>query len=248
MATTPAVEQRGFGATLRKDAWWLQPAATAAGLGAFGIYSFWAALQGNDYEWGPYLSPFYSPLILVDWWQFSPAFLILWMPLGFRATCYYYRKAYYRSFFLDPAACSVGEFGEHRYCGENKFPFIFQNMHRYFFYLALLVLGFLWDDAIQGFFFEDGFHVGVGSLVLTVNCVLLSLYTLGCHSLRHLIGGKMDTFHGGACAVRHSCWKGVTHFNERHMLWAWYSLFWVGFTDFYVRMLASGRFTDVRLF
>jgi len=246
--TTPAVEPSGFGATLRRDAWWLQPLAVGVGLGAFGVYSFWAALQGNHYEWGPYLSPFYSPLILVDWWKFSPAFLILWMPLGFRATCYYYRKAYYRAYFLDPPACAVGEFAEHRYCGENKFPFIFQNMHRYFFYLAVLVLAFLWKDAYEGFFFEDGFGVGVGTLVLLVNSTLLSFYTFGCHSLRHLIGGRLDSFHGGSCAVRHSCWKGVTRFNEHHMLWAWCSLFWVGFTDFYVRMVASGVITDVRLF
>jgi len=174
--------------------------------------------------------------------------LILWIPLGFRGTCYYYRKAYYRAFFLDPPACAVGEFGEHHYCGENKFPFLIQNLHRYFFYLALVVLGFLWKDAIEGFFFEDGFHVGVGSLVLLINATLLSCYSLGCHSLRHLVGGVLDSFHGGANATRHSCWKTVTHFNERHMLWAWCSLFWVGFSDFYVRMVASGVFSDVRLF
>ncbi|MBI2819825.1 MAG: succinate dehydrogenase [Acidobacteria bacterium] len=247
-ATTPAVEPSGFGATLRRDAWWLQPLAVGVGLGIFLVYSTWAAWQGNNYEWGPYLSPFYSPLIVVDWWNWSPAFLILWMPAGFRLTCYYYRKAYYRAYFLDPPACAVGEFGEHRYCGENKFPFIFQNTHRYFFYLAVVVLAILWKDAYEGFFFEEGFGIGIGSLVLLANSTLLSFYTFGCHSLRHLIGGKLDSFHGGSCAVRHSCWKGVTRLNEHHMLWAWISLFWVGFTDFYVRMVASGMITDVRLF
>lgn len=246
--STQAIERRGFGVTLRRDAWWLQPLLVAVGLGMFIIYSTWAALQGTHYQWGPYLSPFYSPLILVDWWKFSPAFLILWMPLGFRATCYYYRKAYYRAYFLDPPACAVGEFAEHRYCGETKFPYILQNIHRYFFYLAVLVLAFLWHDVYKGFFFDGGFGVGVGSLVLLVNSTFLSCYTLGCHSLRHLIGGKLDSFHGGSCAVRHRCWEGVTRFNEHHMLWAWVSLYMVGFTDFYVRMLASGVFTDVRLF
>ena len=247
-STTPVAEPRGFGVTQRRDAWWLEPLAVAAGLGAFTVYSMWAAWQGNNYEWGPYLSPFYSPLILVDWWSWSPAFLILWAPLGFRATCYYYRKAYYRAFFLDPPACAVGEFGEHRYCGENKFPFVIQNMHRYFTYVALLFLVFLWHDAYQALFFDDGFGVGVGTLVLTANAALLSGFTLGCHALRHLVGGKMDTFHGGTCAVRHSCWKGVTRLNEHHMFWAWVSLFWVGFADLYVRLVASGVITDVRLF
>ena len=35
-------------------------------------------------------------------YTFSP--LILIFPLGFRLTCYYYRKAYYRAFFLAPPA------------------------------------------------------------------------------------------------------------------------------------------------
>ena len=250
MATTPAVEQRGFGATLRKDAWWLQPVATAAGLSAFVVYSTWAAFQGKNYEWGPYLSPMYSPTFTFSAFGYavSPAILILWAPACFRATCYYYRKAYYRAFFLDPAACAVEESGKKSYCGETKFRFILQNLHRYFTYIALVFLVFLWYDAIKSYNFDGRFGIGVGSLVLTANAALLSGFTLGCHALRHLVGGKLDTFHGGSCAMRHSCWKGVTFLNHRHMLWAWVSLFWVGFADFYVRMLATGTFTDMRLF
>ena len=146
MANSTEAVQRGLGVTQRRDAWWLQPLAVFLGLSAFGVYSTWAALQGENYQWGPYLSPFYSPL-LPKWLGLSPAIFILWMPLGFRATCYYYRKAYYRSFFLDPPACAVGESGEHRYCGETKFPFLLQNAHRYFLYLAVLVLAFLWKNA-----------------------------------------------------------------------------------------------------
>ena len=67
------------------------------------------------------ISPFYSPLILflppVLAWV-SPAFLILWAPAGFRVTCYYYRKAYYRAFFLDPVACAVGE--PSSFCGFHR--------------------------------------------------------------------------------------------------------------------------------
>ena len=248
MANSTEALQHGLGVTQRKDAWWLQPVAVAIGLGSFGIYSTWAAFQGTNYQWGPYLSPFYSPLLTPDWWPFSPAILILWAPLGFRATCYYYRKAYYRAFFLDPPACGVGEINEHRYSGESKFPFLIQNSHRYFFYIAILVLMVLWYDAYEGFWFDGHFGVGVGSLVLLANASLLTGYTFGCHSLRHLIGGKLNTFHGGSCAMQHQCWKGVSKLNEHHMLWAWVSLVMVGFADFYVRMLASGIFTDLRLF
>ena len=242
-----ATGHTGFGVTLRRDAWWVAPLATALGLGAFGVYSFWAALQGNHYEWGPYLSPFYSPLILVDWWKLSPAFLILWAPLGFRATCYYYRKAYYRAYFLDPPACAVGE-PRHKYSGETAFPFILQNLHRYMLIPALALIAFLWYDAVKGFFFADGLHVGLGSLVLTANAFLLSGYTLGCHSLRHLIGGRLDCF---SCAtlgnLRHGIWEKQGRLNQFHMGWAWVSLFMVGFSDIYVRLLSMGVITDVRL-
>ena len=62
-----------FGATDRKDAWWLVPLAQAAGLTLLGIYATWAALQGNHYEHGNYLSPFYSPLFKPSWWPLSPS-------------------------------------------------------------------------------------------------------------------------------------------------------------------------------
>jgi hypothetical protein len=183
-----------LGSTMRRDAWWLAPLATATVLAGFGIYSTWAAFQGAHYEWGPYLSPFYSPLILANWWPLSPAILILWMPLGFRATCYYYRKAYYRSFFLRPPACAVTGLQPGQYTGERAFPLILQNIHRYFLYLALIVLAFLWYDVILAFNFNGQFGMGLGTLVLLTNATLLSLYTLSCHSLRYLVGGHIDCF------------------------------------------------------
>jgi hypothetical protein len=235
---------------LRRDAWWQEILPVVIVLGGFGIYATLRALEGQYYEWGPYLSPFYSPLIDPQhhWWRFSPAILILGGPLGFRATCYYYRKAYYRAFFLDPPACAVSEHGR-SYRGETKFPFILQNVHRYFLYLAFVFLAFLWHDAIRAFFFEDGFGMGLGTVVLLANVILLSLYTFSCHSLRHLAGGKLDCFSCAAFgATRYGAWKRVSLLNERHMLFAWASLISVGFADFYVRMVACGAFQDVRLF
>jgi hypothetical protein len=174
--------------------------------------------------------------------------LILAGPLGFRATCYYYRKAYYRAFFLDPPACAVGEPANRKYQGETKFPFILQNIHRYFFYLAVVFILFLWHDAIVSFNFDGHFGIGVGTLVLTTNVILLTLYTFSCHSLRHLAGGKLDCF---SCATfgkpRHASWRGVSFLNERHMLLAWCSLISVGSADFYVRLVASGAIHDLRI-
>jgi hypothetical protein len=244
------VDAQRFGSTVRRDAWWLEIIPVVVVLGGFGLYSTFRAFEDRFYEWGPYLSPFYSPLIDPQhhWWPFSPAILILAGPLGFRATCYYYRKAYYRAFFLDPPACAVSE-GKRNYTGETKFPFILQNVHRYFLYLAVLFLVFLWHDAVRAFFFDGKFGVGVGTLVLLVNVTLLSIYTPSCHSLRHLVGGKLDCF---SCATfgkpRHGAWSAITVLNERHMLFAWISLFGVGLTDFYIRLVSSGAIQDVRLF
>src|SRR5438128_4677242 len=190
---TPA--EKAFGSTARRDAWWVEIIPVIVLLGGFGMYAALRAVEGKFYEWGPYLSPFYSPLIDPNhrWWPLSPALLILVGPLGFRVTCYYYRKAYYRAFFFDLSACAVGE-RKKSYCGETKFPFILQNVHRYFLYAAFIILGFLWYDAAVAFILDGHFFIGVGSIIMLVNVILLSTYTLSCHSLRHLIGGKVDCF------------------------------------------------------
>ena len=251
MAGSPTLlPESRLGSTLRRDAWWVEILPVWILLGGFGIYATLRAFEGKFYEWGPYLSPFYSPLIDPQhhWWPFSPALLILAGPLGFRATCYYYRKAYYRAFFLDPPACAVAESSKRHYTGETSFPFILQNVHRYFFYLALVFLGFLWYDAVVAFNFDGHFGIGLGTLIMLVNIIMLTLYTFSCHSLRHLAGGKLDCF---SCASfgkpRYSAWRGVTVLNERHMSLAWTSLITVGFTDFYIRMVAAGVFHDPRI-
>ncbi|HSS44850.1 MAG TPA: succinate dehydrogenase [Thermoanaerobaculia bacterium] len=239
-----------FGSTLRRDLWWLELLPVAAVLTLFGVYATARAIEGSFYAWGPYLSPFYSPLIDPEhrWWPLSPALLILGAPLGFRVTCYYYRKAYYRAFFLDPPACAVNERAGRRYLGETVFPFVLQNLHRYFLYLVVLFLVFLWHDAILAFSFEGRLRIGVGSLVLLANVVLLSLYTLSCHSLRHLAGGRLDCF---SCVSfgrpRFGAWRAISALSERHMLFAWLSLFSVGLADLYVRSVACGAISDLTL-
>jgi hypothetical protein len=249
-ATGAPAAGSGFGSTLRRDAWWVEVLPVIVLLGGFGLYATLRAFEGKFYEWGPYLSPFYSPLIDANhrWWKWSPAILILGGPLSFRATCYYYRKAYYRAFFADPPACAVGE-PSRSYRGETKFPFLLQNLHRYALYLAIVFLAFLWKDAYDAFWWDGKFGMGVGTVVLLVNIILLTTYTLSCHSLRHLAGGKLDCF---SCATfgkpRYSAWSFLTRLNERHMLFAWMSLISVGFADFYIRMVASGAFHDVRIF
>jgi len=248
LSTTGGVTR--LGSTQRQDSWWLELLPVVVVLGGFGLYATLRAFEGKFYEWGPYISPFYSPLIDANhhWWPFSPAILILGGPLGFRATCYYYRKALYRAFLFDPPACAVGEPSGRKYSGETAFPFVLQNLHRYFFYLAIVFLCFLWYDAVLAFFFPEGFGIGVGSLVMLVDVVLLSTYTFSCHSLRHLVGGKLDCFSCTAFGPpRHSAWRVVSFLNERHMLWAWMSLFSVGLTDLYIRCVSAGYLKDIRI-
>ncbi len=272
----PTVSRRPFLETARTDRWWTQPVAVLMGLTAFLVYSTLRSFENANFEHGGYLSPMYSPLFFapVDpetgaahasthalfdaapgWWPswlpLYPSFLILWAPAGFRLTCYYYRGAYYKSHWGSPPSCGVGK-AQKGYRGEQKFPLILQNAHRYFLYLALLFLVILSYDVYRGTLFETSpnsgifeFGIGVGTLVLLLNVILLGGYTLGCHSLRHLVGGRFN--HLARRRLRLKGWEKVTWCNQRHQLFAWLSLFWVGFTDFYVRMCATGAWTDFRL-
>jgi hypothetical protein len=230
----------------------------------------------------PYLSPFYSPLIYdpngesphafihhdlwpgkPGWVPFSAGFLILAFPGLFRLTCYYYRKAYYRAFWADPPACAVGE-PRKSYWGENRWPLLFQNAHRYFMYIACIFLFFLTWDALRAFWWPTDrsgtlrpegtggqFGIGLGTIIMVVNVILLAGFTFGCNSVRHLVGGRMDCFscpnNVAKLRKRYTLWRWSTKFNEHHMEWAWFSLFSVGFTDFYIRMCALGVWTDLRL-
>jgi hypothetical protein len=176
--------------------------------------------------------------------------VILPFPGIFRVTCYYYRGAYYKSFWADPPACTVGE-PRKRYLGESSFPLIVQNIHRYFLYIALLFLVVLSYHVWKAFWFSDpatgqvSFGIGVGTLVLATNVVLLGGYTLGCHSLRHVIGGYLDRLSGHP--VRRRAYDCASCFNRAHMRWAWGSLFSVAFADIYVRLCSMGIWTDWRI-
>ncbi len=201
--------------------------------------------------------PAWLPTLLFGFIPLTPALFILWAPGGFRFTCYYYRGAYYKAFWGDPPNCAVGEpgFRGENYRGERSFPLTFQNVHRWFMYLAVIFIFILSYDAILSYIFvqtdADGhvtgrkFGVGVGSLVITLNAFFLAMYTFGCHSLRHVIGGKNDCV--SSSPARYQAWKCVSCLNGWHMQWAWISLFWVGFTDAYIRLCSMGVWTDFRL-
>ena len=255
-AAAPAHE----GLTLRQDSWWALPLTIVVVLGSFIAYSTWAAFQNAHYYVAPYLSPFYSPCIsksclhltfgnglpeitLPGIGVLSPAFLILIGPLSFRLTCYYYRKAYYRSFWMAPVACAVRDRSE--YTGETRFPLVLQNIHRYAWYIAVLFIIVLTWDALLAFRFPDGFGIGVGTIVMWINVILLAGYTFSCHSCRHVCGGVLDVF--SKAPARYKLWRFITRLNERHPIYAWLSLIFVGLTDLYIRLVSMGVMHDLRI-
>jgi hypothetical protein len=265
-AQLPVVQPRGFGQTMRQDAWWVQPLVVFTILGGFVVYATWAAFQNAHYTYGPYLSPFYSPELFGDsphaifgpkpgWWPgwlpFSPALIILPFPGLFRFTCYYYRGAYYKAFWADPISCAVGE-PRKSYRGEKTLPLILQNVHRYFMYVAVIFLFILAYDVWKALWWPNAatggteFHLGLGALILAANVVFLSCYTLGCHSARHIAGGFLDQL--SKHPIRRTAYDCTSCLNRWHMRWAWTSLISVAFSDVYVRMCSMGIWHDIRFF
>jgi len=243
--------------TLRTDRWWLQPLITVVVLVLFIAYSTVRAFQNAHYFSEPYISPFYSPCITTDcegdtfpelftgpsW--ISPAIYILVVPLGFRLTCYYYRKAYYRAFWFSPPACAVAE-PHTKYTGETRFPLLGQNLHRYFFYAAVLISVINSYDAIKAFETGDGeFGIGLGNLVLLGNVIALWAYTASCHSCRSIIGGRLNHF--SEHPVRYKLWGWVSRLNGKHMQLAWLTLGTLALTDFYIMAVSAGWFSDPRI-
>jgi hypothetical protein len=250
--TTVASPPRRLGATSRRDKWWVQPMAIVIALTLFGIYTIVRAILSKYYaitaDGAHIQSPFFSPDLpgIFSFKSFRPwAFMVLWAPLGLRTTCYYYRKSYYRSFFLAPPSCAVAGVARRKYTGETKLPLVLNNLHRIFFYLATIVVLFLWIDAIRSFFYNGAFGIGVGNVFLLVNVLCLSAFTFGCNSWRHIIGGKLNCFSCSTAAkTRHGLWKKVSILNGHHQFWAWISMFTVGGVDLYVWLVSSGVFND----
>ncbi|WP_051266625.1 hypothetical protein [Nakamurella lactea] len=248
--------------TLRTDRWWVQPALTFTLLVIWLLYALVRTVSQRAYfvEQYHYLSPFSSPCLTSScapaardfgtWFGDFPPFvpfglLVLPFLLGFRLTCYYYRKAYYRSFWLSPPACAVAE-PHSKYSGETRFPLIMQNIHRYFFYAAVIVSLINTYDVIRAFRGADGgFGIGLGTIIMLVNVVLLWTYTASCHSCRHLMGGRLKHF--SAHPVRYRAWTFISKLNTKHMQLAWTTLGTLMLTDAYIALVASGALSDWRL-
>ena len=248
--------------TLRTDNWLKSPIVTDLGFAAFIVYATVRAFQRDNFFVAKYhyLTPFYSPCLskacgeASDFWpQILPAdgplslipfaFLSLPFLLLFRLTCYYYRGAYYRSVWQSPTACAVAE-PHAKYTGETRLPLIIQNTHRYFFYVAGIISVINTYDAIVAFQSPSGFGFGLGNIVLLINVIMLWVYTISCHSCRHVVGGRLKHF--SKHPVRYWMWGQVSRLNTRHKLYAWITLGTLMFTDFYVMMISINPNWDLR--
>jgi hypothetical protein len=275
--------------TQRTDNWQLEPMLTIIAIGLFVLYATYRGLE-NAYFAIPdsqVISPFYSPYLPHVFevlgmkipglttpsipgsnglgWIISPAMFILWVPAGFRGTCYFYRRAYYRAFFASPSACAVGPKAGNplldtlkntlgrllgagkKYTGEKFFPLVLMNIHRYFFYLAAAFIVMHVFDVGVSFFLPHftGVRFGVSNVMLVIDLILLAMYTFGCHSWRHILGGQVDCF--SSCPMneaRHHAWQRQSILNANHMQLAWISMFWVGLADLYVTLVSRGILPD----
>lgn len=239
--------------TGRTDLWWLVPLREGGLLAALTGYATWAALQRTHWYAAPYVSPLYSPclaancgthanMVLVGpWWRWSPALLVVAFPVGVRVTCYYYRRLYYRCFWLSPPACAVAE-PHRRYSGEARFPLVLQNLHRYLWAFGIGVAVVLTLDAVDAYHFPSGWGLALGSVVLSANAVFFWLYLASCHSCRHLAGGHLRAM--AAHPFRRRLWRTVSALNTHHGLYAWLSLPCVILADAYVRLVSIGALHD----
>jgi len=248
--------------TLRTDNWRKAPFITFVLLSSWVLYALIRTASQRYYFDGRYhyLSPFSSPCVSTNcpseardfgtWFGHFPSLIplaLITLPflLGFRLTCYYYRRTYYRAFWLSPPACGVAE-PHASYTGETRFPLILQNLHRYFFLAAGVVsLVNTWDvvEAFRPAGHDFGF--GLGTLVMLANVTLLWAYTVSCHSCRHIVGGRLRNF--SAHPIRYRAWTVVSKLNAKHMQLAWVTLGTLMLTDLYIALVSSGVFNDPRI-
>lgn len=188
-----------------------------------------------------YVDPFYSPTVLI-------------LPLVgiFRLTCYAYRKDYYRHAFNHPMNCldGCGKAGDQRYySGETGF-FSLNNFHRYFFYIGLPLLPFFFYDFYYSMFYLPGFFVfRLGSIIIVANAVLLTMWTISCHALRHLVGGYADCYNCTKFGrIKKKVFDAQSALNVFHEEFAFISLLFVVAVDLYIRALMGGWPVDYTFF
>lgn len=250
---------RDYGKTDRIDNWWLQPFLMGLGLTIGMAWAFLRVLYFDgdiSYDDHRVTSPIFSPDV-VHIFNFQPApwvnsaMLILWIPFGFRGTCYYMRRVYFRTFFASPAGCVVSEPAINKklgYAGEKRL-FIFNNLHRYMLLLAMMILLVKWYDVFHSMQYSTGgVGLSLGTILLAIESYLLTMYVTSCHSFRHFVGGILDRWDKGSSVLRGKLFNRVTGYNRSHGFWFWLSLAFVYVGDLWVMLVSSGKISDIVFF
>ncbi len=248
----------GLGRTDRRDGWLGQPFVMALALVALMVYTGWRLLvMDGDIHYDDHrvTSPF-SPDVLhlsglteYPGWLNS-AILILWLPFGFRGTCYYMRRVYYRSFFASPVACWVDEPDINKkigYAGERRL-FIFNNLHRYFLYAAIAILLFKWWDVVHSC------TLGMDSFLTSQHCPGHRI--VPAHHVCDVVSRvqaprrrRSDRWNGGLSSLRGRLFALVSspRLNQSHGFWFWTSLGFVFIGDLFVMAVANGTIPEASI-
>jgi hypothetical protein len=258
----------GFARTTRVDYWWLAPASTAIGLIIFFGYLTFRAFNAT-YVWFESVhqphggAPFFTPVsgypgsVPLDHAWFGNVSLVVAAVSSavtgiLRAGA---RHCFPSHLLLLPRRVLQGGVHEATELRGGRVTFRLSRRTRAAPVSESAPLHALWRSLPHrlpvvggpGAFFKQGhFGIGVGTVVMVMNAALLTGYTFGCHSWRHLIGGQLDCFtceQRSVASIRHV--EGSTWLNERHMAFAWFCLVWVAFTDFYIYLVSSGTIRDL---
>lgn len=204
------------------------------------VLGFWTLLTFPVAEFAGYIDPFYSPTIL-----------IVPLPGAFRLTCYAYRKDYHRHLFSHPLGCSNADRGDspkRRYTGEGNAIFQLENFHRYFLYAGIAILPFFYYDFAHSLIYTGSFSLRLGSLILLVNALALTGWTVSCHAFRHVIGGNLDCYSCVAAGgLRKQLFDKQSWLNKHHEALSWISLLTIFFADLYLRGVGAGLPLDPTL-
>lgn len=246
----PSLQETGNSKMPRSGPWWSNPVVLATSLIIWFLYAVVRVFTGHWYFVAQYhyLTPFYSPCVSGEcvpgsstFGQWIPAippiipyaFVSLPFVLGFRLSCYYCCGAYYKE-FRRAFKCEAAQNPHASNSGETKLLRILHKLHRFFFCMAVLILVLNTWDMVQAFRGPDGdFGVGLGSIIMLTNVVLLWAYTLSGYSCHYVAGGRFMKF---------------SRLNAKHQQLAWATLGTLTVTDLYIMLVASGAFSDFRIF